>query len=514
MDSRDIPSLSGAGVPRQVRWLTYAWLRLWCWSRAIYRFLIVASPAISKPCPTPLLALRPRLALSPLFLLVPRLGLRVLFPCQRRCSLLALRGLRSLVPPAFTALASRSIVRLSAVPRRFCLLSRGFESPCLPFLAGRRSRLLLLLPVVVVESLSVRFAVRLRLHPLRSPCCSYPSMADGALGRVASALADAIPGGAPGDPVPGLLRAFAVLAGRGSSSQSSRGRRGGPPRHGRRGGSHQPVYRSPPGRTHAFLRPRQQQSFRRTRRQSGLPPPLPRSPRSLVPGSSPPPSHLLPQAQSPPSQPSSSPLPPQSPSVLQAAPPPSFSPLPSAPSASAVVLPAPTAPPALPLRALPQLFLGGCEIPRPCEVLSTPQPAAAPVASAAVPDEPCSRWEECPPVERLRRVEQRVATVGTVLELLALVLDQLHSGLLRGRVVCPPLSKRQRAVVVTAARRMMGSLPQMGLEKGSPGLGSGPGPSAVRRLASSVRRAPLDLVPAASALLRWLDGRLALILAD
>ncbi|CAI5934678.1 unnamed protein product [Closterium sp. NIES-65] len=481
-------------------------------------FPFLTSPSALAHRPTSsgwcLLALRPRLALSPLFLLVPRLGLRVLFPCQRRCSLLALRGLRSLVPPASTALASRSIVRLSAVPRRFCLLSRGFESPCLPFLAGRRSRLLLLLPVVVVESLSVRFAVRLRLHPLRSPCCSYPSMADGALGLVASALADAIPGGAPGDPVPGLLRAFAVLAGRGSSSQSSRGRRGGPPRHGRRGGSHQPVYRSPPGRTHAFLRPRQQQSFRRTRRQSGLPPPLPRSPRSLVPGSSPPPSHLLPQAQSPPSQPSSSPLPPQSPSVLQAAPPPSLSPLPSAPSASAVVLPAPTAPPALPPRALPQLFLGGCEIPRPCEVLSTPQPAAAPVASAAAPDEPCSRWEECPPVERLRRVEQRIATVGTVLELLALVLDQLHSGLLRGRVVCPPLSKRQRAVVVTAARRMMGSLPQMGLETGSPGLGSGPGPSAVRRLASSVRRAPLDLVPAASALLRWLDGRLALILAD
>ncbi|CAI5975266.1 unnamed protein product [Closterium sp. NIES-64] len=201
-------------------------------------------------------------------------------------------------------------------------------------------------------------------------------------------------------------------------------------------------------------------------------------------------------------------------SVLQAAPPPSSSPLPLAPSAPAVVLPASSAPPALPPSALPQLFLGGREIPIPWEVLSTPQPAAAPAASAAALDEPWSRWEECPPVERLRRVKQRVATVGTVLELLASVLDQLHSGLLRGRVACPPLSKRQRAVVVTAARRMMGSFPQMGLETGSPGVGSGPGPSAVRRLASSVRRVPLDLIPAAAALLRWLDGRLALILAD
>ncbi|CAI5965683.1 unnamed protein product [Closterium sp. NIES-65] len=468
---------------------------------------------LSSLSPSYLLALRPQRALSPLFLPVPCLGLLALFPCLRYCSLLALRGMRSLVPPASTALASRLIVRLSAVPRRFCLLSRGFESPCLPFLAGRRSRLLLLLPVVVVKSLSVRFAVRLRLHPLRSPCCLYPLMGDGALGLVASALADAIPGGAPGDQVPGLLRAFAVLAGRGSSSQSSRGRRGGPPRHGRRGGSHQPVYHFPPGRTHAFLRPRQQQSFRRTRRQSFLPPPLPRPPRSLVPGSSPPPP-LLPQAQLPPSQPSSSPLQPQSPSVLQAAPPPSSSTLPSAPSAPAVVLPASTAPPALPPSELPQLFLGGREIPIPWEVLSTPQPAAAPAASAAALDEPWSRWEECPPLERLRRVEQRVATVGTVLELLASVLDQLHSGLLRGRVACPPLSKRQRAVVVTAARRVMGSLPEMGLETGSPGVGSGPGPSAVRRLASSVRRVPLDLVPVAAVMLRWLDGRLALILAD
>ncbi|CAI5947445.1 unnamed protein product [Closterium sp. NIES-65] len=469
-------------------------------------------PVAIVQSPLPVLALRPRRALSPLFLPVPCLGLRVLFPCQRRCSLLALRGLRWLVPPASTALASRSIVRLSAVPRQFCLLSRGFESPCLPFLAGRRSRLLLLLPVV--QSLSVRFAVPLRLHPLRSPCRSYPSMADGALGLVASALADAIPGGAPGDPVPGLLRAFAALAGRGSSSQSSRGRRGGPPRHGRRGGSHQPVYRSPPGRTHAFLRPRQQQSFRRTRRQSLLPPPLPRSPPSLVPGSSTLPSPVLPLAPSPPSPPSSSPPQPPSPSALQAAPPPSFSPLPSAPSAPAVVLPSPSAP-SVPLpRALPQVFLGGRGVPIPCEVLSTPQPVAASAASAADPDEPRRLWEECPPVERLRRVEQRVATVGTVLELLAAVHDQLHSGLLHGRVVCPPLSKRQRAVVVTVARRMMGCLPQMGLETGSPGLSSGPGPSAVRRLASSVRRVPLDLVPAAAALLRWLDGRLALILAD
>ncbi|CAI5982571.1 unnamed protein product [Closterium sp. NIES-65] len=123
-------------------------------------------------------------------------------------------------------------------------------------------------------------------------------------------------------------------------------------------------------------------------------------------------------------------------------------------------------------------------------------------------------WGECPPIERLLLVEQRVATVGTVLELLAGVLDQLHASLRRGRVACPPLLKKERAAAVAAARQMMLSFPRMGLVTGSPGVGSGPGPSAVRRLASSARCTPLDVVPAAAALLRWLDGRLALILAE
>ncbi|CAI5987028.1 unnamed protein product [Closterium sp. NIES-64] len=139
---------------------------------------------------------------------------------------------------------------------------------------------------------------------------------------------------------------------------------------------------------------------------------------------------------------------------------------------------------------------------------------AAPVASGAILDERWSRWGECPPIERLLLVEQRVATVGTVLELLAGVLDQLHASLRRGRVACPPLLKKERAAAVAAARQMMLSFPRMGLVTGSPGVGSGPGPSAVRRLASSARCTPLDVVPAAAALLRWLDGRLALILAE
>ncbi|CAI5480331.1 unnamed protein product [Closterium sp. Yama58-4] len=499
--------------------MAHAWLRLRCWFRAIYWFPSVDSPAISSPRPAPhgesLFALP--LVLAPLLIRHLVLNFRTVVslpprPRSNQCRFAAHDGPSPPLPPrplhwsprapplpallfpprppriapvrpaGIHGARPQSSVRRPAVPRRFCLLSRGFESLCLPFLAGHRFRLLLLQLVVVVKSPSVRLAVLPRLHPSRTPYRSYPLMVDDALGLVASALAEAIPGEAPGDQVPGLLRAYAVLAGRGSSSQSSRGR-------------------------HA----------------------------AVVPPHSPP---ALPSSASPASSAfvgvraffgaTSFPFPGSGPAVatVTVAAPATVSACSSGGSSAAFF---PVAASSVcprgcsagcfgsaspPQGAFPQLFLGGREIPIPWEVLSTPQPTVAPAASAAALDERWSRGGECPPAEWLRRVERRVATVGTVLELLASVLDQLHLGLVRGRVACPPLLKRERAVVVTAAWRMMGSFPQMGLETGSPGVGSGPGPSAVRRLASSVRRVPLDLVPAASALLRWLDGRLALILAD
>ncbi|CAI5937966.1 unnamed protein product [Closterium sp. NIES-65] len=213
-------------------------------------------------------------------------------------------------------------------------------------------------------------------------------------------------------------------------------------------------------------------------------------------------------------QPLSSPLQTQQSSALQPASLPHSSQMPPMLPAPVAVLTASPAVPPSPKGAVPKLLQGGREIPIPWEALSTPPQPAAPVASGAILDERWSRWGECPPVERLLLVEQRVATVGTVLELLAGVLDQLHANLRRGRVACLLLLKKERAAAVAAARQMMLSFPRMGLVTGSPGVGSGPGPSAVRRLASSARCTPLDVVPAAAALLRWLDGRLALILAE
>ncbi|CAI6010407.1 unnamed protein product [Closterium sp. NIES-65] len=92
-------------------------------------------------------------------------------------------------------------------------------------------------------------------------------MAVDTLALVATALAEASPGGVPGDQVPALLRAALVLAGlEASSSLSSRGRR----RQTRQ--VRDPVYRSPLGRAPACLHHRLQQTFRRSQRQSAHPP--------------------------------------------------------------------------------------------------------------------------------------------------------------------------------------------------------------------------------------------------
>ncbi|CAI5522688.1 unnamed protein product [Closterium sp. Naga37s-1] len=106
--------------------------------------------------------------------------------------------------------------------------------------------------------------------PRRFPLFLVPQMEVDALAIVATALAHSSPGGVPGRQAPALLRAASALAGHGASSRPSRGRRV----QGRR--SRDPVFRSPPGRAPACLRPRQRQMFRR----SQLPPmPPPRSGR-------------------------------------------------------------------------------------------------------------------------------------------------------------------------------------------------------------------------------------------
>ncbi|CAI5498615.1 unnamed protein product [Closterium sp. Naga37s-1] len=160
--------------------------------------------------------------------------------------------------------------------------------------------------------------------PRGGPQVIVPSLADRripcVLGTPPPASADSagpgvIGGGlSPGfAKVPALLRAVSALAGREPSSRLSRERRAQQRR------SRDPMYHPPPGRTPAYLRPRQQQSFRRTQRQPShpsraclrpapLPPPpqlpqpvpvaLPSSPPPLVPAlpPSPPPVPIAPQA--------------------------------------------------------------------------------------------------------------------------------------------------------------------------------------------------------------------------
>ncbi|CAI5991535.1 unnamed protein product [Closterium sp. NIES-65] len=102
--------------------------------------------------------------------------------------------------------------------------------------------------------------------PWASMVAPLPMMAADALALVAVALAEASPVGVLGRQVPALLLAVSALAGLESSS---------PPSHERRGQSRRsrnPIYRSPPGRAPAYLRPRQQQAFRRTQRQPSRPP--------------------------------------------------------------------------------------------------------------------------------------------------------------------------------------------------------------------------------------------------
>ncbi|CAI5506257.1 unnamed protein product [Closterium sp. Naga37s-1] len=138
-------------------------------------------------------------------------------------------------------------------------------------------------PPVAADVLCVAVSALL-LHPRHSlPVRS--AMAAGALALVASALADAIPGGAPGGQVPALLRVAAALAEGGlDRERDQRCRR------------RSPVYRSPRAHAHPFrrsyrspprgglgdpnvLRRRQRQQERLSRRQQRQlqqrPPPVP-----------------------------------------------------------------------------------------------------------------------------------------------------------------------------------------------------------------------------------------------
>ncbi|CAI5958225.1 unnamed protein product [Closterium sp. NIES-65] len=127
----------------------------------------------------------------------------------------------------------------------------------------------------------------LQLHPLQRQSPVERKMATDALALVVAALVAASPGGVPGRQIPALLQAASVLAGRGAFSLSSR------ERHNQRRQSRAPVFCSPPRRTPACLRPRQQQSFRQTQWRSAQPlhsrvPPVASLPQPRPPQSPPP----------------------------------------------------------------------------------------------------------------------------------------------------------------------------------------------------------------------------------
>ncbi|CAI7807151.1 unnamed protein product [Closterium sp. NIES-54] len=318
-------------------------------------------------------------------------------------------------------------------------------------------------------------------------------MAVDATAIVASVLAEASPGGVPGGPKQALHRAASALAGRGTSSCPSREWRAQQRR------SHAPVYRPPPGRTPACLRPRRQQAFRRTQRQllclpqlglrplplqhpssplsvpverapsPPLPPlhipaPLPvrvfqevasqrgpshgvrlsrrqrqRQSRQLTP--LPPPTLLQPLQMSPP------PLPPSPPSFVQLDPPPALSP--------------------------GEISSSSTPPPRGTVPSGSSPPTCQGAHQAQAPQHRWGLWEDSPPV-------------GWAL--------------------------REQEEAVAAAMEMLRMLPAIGLVPGSPGSALGAG--SLRRLALAALQSPRDIVPAAASVLRWMDGRLCWILAE
>ncbi|CAI5491084.1 unnamed protein product [Closterium sp. Naga37s-1] len=201
---------------------------------------------------------------------MPVLGVR---PCPRSSvphGLRVLRAHRVLRPPALLSLCP-SVVSCYPWFRRARPASTAF---------------VLLVAVPKSPHLGVANAAYF-LHPLPRQSPGERKMETDALALMAAALVAASRGGVPGRQVPALLQAASVLAGRGAFSPSSRVRRK------QRRKSRAPVFHSPSGRAPACLRPRQQQSFRRTQRwsaqplHSGVPPvaslPPPRPPQSPPP---------------------------------------------------------------------------------------------------------------------------------------------------------------------------------------------------------------------------------------
>ncbi|CAI6011041.1 unnamed protein product [Closterium sp. NIES-65] len=298
-----------------------------------------------------------------------------------------------------------------------------------------------------------------------------------ALALMAVALAEASPGGVPGSQVQALLRAVSALAGPVASSSTSLVQR----RRRRRSGASESLPQ--PGRAPASLRPRQQQAFRRSQRQSSRLPPLGR--------------RFAPQSQQTPPPPArpATPAP-----VTRIAPP-----LQSQHRSSVYHVPPSPPPPA----QVPQSVSGpssfhqysfqGPPVQHPWVPVTPP---ASPPPQAVVPGQPPTL------------VEQRVMHVGTCLTLLSYVLDQLHVTLVQQEVQIGAMQPAEQTAAVAAAEELQHYLPRIGFVPGSPGAALGPGPGALARLAESAQEDPLDLVAAAASVLRWLDGRLCWILAE
>ncbi|CAI5958036.1 unnamed protein product [Closterium sp. NIES-65] len=92
--------------------------------------------------------------------------------------------------------------------------------------------------------------------------------------------------------------------------------------------------------------------------------------------------------------------------------------------------------------------------------------------------------------------------------------SQLHVTLVQQEVQIEAMQPAEQSAAVAVAEELQHYLPLIGYVPGSPGAALGPGPGALARLAASARGDPLDLVAAATSVLRWLDGRLCWILVE
>ncbi|CAI5526250.1 unnamed protein product [Closterium sp. Naga37s-1] len=272
-------------------------------------------------------------------------------------------------------------------------------------------------------------------------------MAVDALAIVASALAEASPGGAPRGQVPALLRAASALAGRETSSRPSRERRAQQRR------SHDPMYRPPPGRAPACLRPWQQQAY------SG-----PAAPLESVGGLSP-------------CRTSSSP----EESLLRLGGLPGVD-LALYPSGSRSRLPAArfgfvSSPPCRPLLACRATFFPFCCSPSGYCCLPAPPRPALPLFPQHQPVPGLARgyWND----------------------------DESREVVARN----PQLSEDQQGRTRRAVASALWDVLHLPLEPEDPLLDDGPGAAAFRMVATAAEESPIGIVPALANMLRWLGRR-------